>query len=102
MTLSEFEHRGHRWTAVLRAVTSPEVETGLEVVFVRDDGGAKHAWPLASRTLDAVTEGGISLDRHRMRKMLRRALEAERGPSHDPDAADDAGVLTRKVRELLE
>lgn len=101
MTLNAFQHRGLRWRAVLRTVASPEVETGLEVVFVPDDGRRKYAWPLEPRTLDAVVEGGISLDRHRLRRMFRRAADAERRPSYDPRAPDGGGVLARTVRELL-
>lgn len=102
MELSTFEHRSTRWTPSLRAVATPDVETGLEVVFVPEEGGPKYAWPLAPRTLEAVVEGGIALDRHRLRKMLRRAMDAGRRPSNEPGTPEDAGVLARKVRKLLE
>lgn len=105
MTLDPFSHRGKEWTAVLRPVGSTDIETGLEVVFVPQDGGDEYAWPMGTRLLEAVIEGGVSLDAHRLRKLLRRAIDAGRGPSETDEGAEDGGMLPEvmlsEIRKLL-
>lgn len=95
-----FRHRGDEWVAFVSPVLSEEVETGLEVVFVREDGKERYAWPVEQRLLEGVAEGGVSLDRHRLRRMLRWAMKTDRRPA-GARSHDDEGVLTR-VRKLLE
>lgn len=102
MTLEQFEHQGRRWESLVQPVASPDVESGIEIVFVAEDDREKYAWPLGTRLLQAVVEGGVSIDHHRLRKMLRRAMDAGRRPSQSGgDGESDEGVLS-KVRKLLE
>lgn len=100
MILDPFEHREKEWTAVLQPVAS-DVETGLEVVFVPENGGKKYAWPIGTRLLEAVVEGGITLDHHRLRKMLRRAMDSDRRPSQGDSGSDEEGMLSQVMRSEL-
>lgn len=82
MMLDEVRHRNTRWTAILQPVLDPRVETGLEVVFVPRGGEfPKYAWPVEPLLLQALSEDAVALNRPRLRRMLRSAIDEERGPS---------------------
>lgn len=100
MILNPFEYREKEWTAVLQPVAS-DVETGLEVVFIPENGGKRYAWPMGMRLLEAVVDGGISLDHHRLRKMLCQAMDSDRRPSQEATESDEEGFLSQVMLSEL-
>lgn len=100
MMLEEVQHRHTRWQPCLQPVLDPRVETGLEVVFVPEAPGfSKYAWPVRPLLLQALSEDAVSLDRPRLRRMLRSAMDEDRKPSRGPRTAGERIVdfLTERL-----